>query len=274
MTATFAFGRVFAMSTFEALRLVRTRRPDHPALSTGQVIEIIQSVQADGAAHDFEGAIYLDPVIPTEAPHGDAKIFYRSCVEILMLAHRPVWTKTLIYGRKALVQKLESDEAQCFAAAGLMEETDEAVVGWWDRMAGLSRMGTDQEKMKRAREAERLTMDHERDRLARIGIDKSPVWMALEDNWAGYDVLSYDQGASGPVSRLLEVKSTTASPLRFYVTRREWETCMKMGAAYHFHVWDMNTGNLFERSGEEVTKHIPSDNGKGRWSNVEILVSA
>lgn len=38
---------------------------------------------------------------------------------------------------------------------------------------------------------------------------------------------------------MIEVKSTIASPLRFIVSRNEWEQADKFGPAYLFHVWDM-----------------------------------
>ncbi|WP_183664872.1 DUF3883 domain-containing protein [Phyllobacterium trifolii] len=55
-------------------------------------------------------------------------------------------------------------------------------------------------------------------------------------------ILSYDAGEEEPVARLIEVKSTIASPLRFFVTRNEWDTCQNMGVAYRFHVWDLSGG--------------------------------
>ena len=81
-----------------------------------------------------------------------------------------------------------------------------------------------------------------------------------------------DRGQLDPVSRVLEVKSTIATPLRFYVTRNEWEVCQKMGNAYYFHIWDMNTKTLYERTAAAVQPHIPVDQGTGRWSVAEIRV--
>ncbi|BDV36590.1 protein NO VEIN domain-containing protein [Methylocystis iwaonis] len=52
-----------------------------------------------------------------------------------------------------------------------------------------------------------------------LGINMPPVWMAVEDNTAGYDIQSFDMGAEGPVVRLIEVKSTIASPLSFFLSR-------------------------------------------------------
>jgi hypothetical protein len=127
-------------------------------------------------------------------------------------------------------------------------------------------------KMSQAREAEVLTMDYERKRLKDLGIGKELQWIGLDDCFAGYDVLSYDRGEFAPTNRMIEVKSTTASPLRFVVTRSEWEQAHKSGTAYIFHIWDLEKTPpvLYERTTAQVALHIPSDNGKGRWKTAEI----
>jgi hypothetical protein len=62
------------------------------------------------------------------------------------------------------------------------------------------------------------------------------------------------------------------SPLRFIVTRNEWEQAEKFGPAYLFQVWDMQKAPpvLYERTSEQVAAHIPSDNEKGKWKTAEI----
>jgi hypothetical protein len=164
-----------------------------------------------------------------------------------------------------------------FKAAGLMGEPPHTdVVSWWDDVVSHARLITDAEKMDQAREAELLTIEHERQRLAKLGIAMEPEWPGLDDNYAGYDVLSYDAGEHGPVNRLIEVKSTIASPLRFIITRNEWKQAVKFGASYQFHVWDMaaTPPRLYELAAEQVEPHIPSDNEKGEWTNAMIPLSA
>jgi hypothetical protein len=150
------------------------------------------------------------------------------------------------------------------------------VVLWWDSVAGLARLIADLEKMEQARKAEALTMDYERNRLADLGINKEPEWKGLDDNFAGYDVLSFDPGEFGTTNRMIEVKSTVASPLRFIITRHEWEQAKKFGPSYRFHIWDMQKHPpiLCERSVEQVEAHIPSDNENGKWKTAEIPLGA
>ncbi len=127
-------------------------------------------------------------------------------------------------------------------------------------------------KTNQAREAESLTMDYERDRLTKLGIEKQPKWVGLDDTLAGYDVLSYYLGEFGAINRIIQVKLTIASPLRFIVSREEWEHAQRFGAACLFHIWNMQkmAPVLYELTPEQVRPHIPSDNGKGRWKTVEI----
>jgi hypothetical protein len=133
-------------------------------------------------------------------------------------------------------------------------------------------MFSDIKTLSQAREAEALTMEYERRRLEGLGIHKALQWTGLDDCFAGYDVLSYDPGEFAPTHRMIEVKFAIGSPLRFEVTRNEWEQAKKSGAAYLFHIWDMQKTPpvLYKRTTAQVAVHIPSDNGKGRWKTADI----
>jgi hypothetical protein len=270
----FEFGRLFSMSAFEGARQLRLRRVTNPTMTVQQIIEIIQSVDAEGGSYDFEAAIHLDSVLSGLSQVDDAFAFYRDCIEVCIRQHRPTWARTLAYGRK-LVQKLSPDEQQCFAASGLMDDPpSEGTVSWWDKTAAIARLVADGIKMDQGRAAEKKTLDYEAKRLAKLGINATPRWVSVDDNKLGYDILSFDNGPDGPISRVLEVKSTIASPPRYFVTRNEWEVCKKMGNAYLFHIWDMKTGNLFERRYADVEPHIPCDRNTGRWSVAEIRIGS
>ena len=178
-------------------------------------------------------------------------------------------------GRRRFVRTLDTNDQDVFAAAGLMEyPTPHQVVMWWDTVSGYARLISDQEKMEQGRYAEILTLNHERERLHAIGIDKEPEWPGFDDNYAGYDVLSYDQSETGLQNRMIEVKSTTVSPLRFILTRNEWKKAEQTGKYYIFHVCDMDKDppTLHLRTVEDVKPHIPCDNGKGHWNSVTVPV--
>ena len=225
----------------------------------------------EGASHDYEAAFHLDSIVVPPAPAHDPEAFYQQCIEAEIAAFRPLWGRIITLGRRKFVQKLSRDEVQCSGSAGLLEDPPtNGIINWWDRVAASVRLLADQEKMIRARDAEQMSVAHETRRLAELGINLPPVWMSIEDNTAGYDIQSYDCGAEGPVARLIEVKSTIVSPLRFRLTRHEWETAKKYGAAYFFHIWDMQGPRLHECTVGDILPHIPTDNDRGRWENVEI----
>ena len=152
----------------------------------------------------------------------DGMPFYRGCMAAVLQQHQPAWLEILTLGKSRFLRKLGRDEYSLFRQAQLLdEEPDDIVVAWWDRVSGLVRLESDRLKQERSRRAERLTIEIEKTRLKALGILLQPKWMGLDDNTAGFDVLSYDPGKPDPTNKLIEVKSTIASPLRFILTRRE-----------------------------------------------------
>jgi hypothetical protein len=261
------------MSAFEGLRMLRLRRVSYPDISLADLSELIRRVDPDGSSHDFEAAYQLDSIVVPAAAAHEVPSFYQHCIEAAIPAFRPLWGRIITLGRSVFVQKLSRDEIQCFRLAGLLEDPPTRhIISWWDRVAAIARLRSDQEKMVRAREAEEMSLAYEATRLAQLGIERTPVWMSIEDNTAGYDIQSFDRGREGPVARLIEVKSTIASPLRFWLSRNEWETAKKFGSAYHFHIWNLQGPQLHERTATEIQPHIPTDNERGKWANVLIPV--
>lgn len=276
MSVLISTERVFSLPCFEGLRLLRRYMDRHPGLEIVELLGLIGQVEADAHTLDLEASVHLSSLVAADCPM-DGHAFYQSCIKAVLTKHQPIWSKAMRSGRRRFVRTLDPNDQDVFAAAGLMEDpTPLQVVTWWDTVSGYARLMSDQEKMEQGRFAEMLTLDHERARLSTIGIDKEPEWPGFDDNYAGYDVLSYDQGETGLQNRMIEVKSTTVSPLRFILTRNEWSKAEQTGESYIFHVWDMNKEPpvLHVRTVADVAPHIPSDNGKGRWNNVAVPVVA
>jgi hypothetical protein len=272
MKAVFPTERVFALSAFEGVRLIRTYAARQPDVAIEQLLTMIEHIEADAANLDLQASVYLHGLVEASCPL-DGTGFYQACISAVVIKHQPTWCKAMRQGRRRFLDSLDPNDRDVFAASGIAREPpDFAVVTWWDGVTGYARLLTDLEKMEQAREAEALTLVHERERLKALGIDKAPEWKGLDDNFAGYDVLSYDRGEFAPINRMIEVKSTTASPLRFIVTRHEWEQAEKFGPAYIFHVWDMQKTPpvLYERTSVQIAIHVPSDNEKGKWKTAEI----
>jgi len=267
------FERIFSMPAFEGLRVLRLYMEKQPKLSIQDLVQLIEKIEPDAYSLDLHAAVRLVTLIDTSTPN-DGVTFYRGCISAVLLQHQPVWLRVLIQGRSRFLQKLGRDEYSLFRQADLLDdEPDEIVVTWWDRVTGLVRLEGD--KLKQERRAERLSLESEKRRLVELGISLKPVWMGLEDNTAGYDILSYDPGVSAPINKLIEVKSTIASPLRFILTRGEWDKAKSVGAAYCFHIWDLQRDPpiLYVKSFDNVEPHIPADSDKGKWKTVEIPVA-
>ncbi|MEO8017422.1 MAG: DUF3883 domain-containing protein [Pseudomonadota bacterium] len=267
--------RVFSLASFEGVRLIRVYAAKQPKCELPELLSLIENIEPDGASLDLQASAYLHGLVDPECVlNGDG--FYQACISAVVTKHQPVWSKAMRQGRMRFLDTLGIDDRDVFAAAGLQKDPPPPdVVAWWDSVSCFARLVIDLQKMEQARAAEKLTMDHESARLGALGIDKTPIWKGLDDNFAGYDVLSYDVGEFGLINRMIEVKSTTASPLRFILTRHEWEQALKSGSAYLFHVWDMAKAPpaLFIRTADQVAAHIPSDNEKGKWSSAEIPLS-
>ena len=219
----FDSSRVFTMGAFEGLRVLRLRQVSFPDTPLADLAELIRRVDPDGSSHDFDAAFRLDPIVLPAVVAYEVPGFYQHCIEAAIPSFRPLWGRIITLGRSVFTQKLSRDEIQCFRSAGLLEDPPtHQVIAWWDRVAAVARLRSDQEKMTRARQAEKMSLTYEARRLANLSINRNPVWMSIEDNTAGYDIQSFDPGTEGPVARLIEVKSTIASPLRFWLSRHEW----------------------------------------------------
>lgn len=274
MSVLITTERLLSLPCFEGLRLFRKYKSNHPDLLIPDLLTLIDSVEADAHTLDMEASVYLSELVEIECPL-DGHIFYQACIKGVLLKHQPIWAKLMRQGRARFIKRLDINDQDVFAAAGLMTSpTPLNVVTWWDAVSGYARLITDQEKMEQGRAAEILTLEYERRKLKGIGIDLEPEWPGFDDNFAGYDVLSYEHGSSGIKNQLIEVKSTTLSPMRFIVTRNEWNKAERAKESYLFHVWDMNQTPpvLHTRTVAEIEPHVPKDNGKGTWKNAEIPI--
>ncbi len=266
------FHRLFSMPAFEGLRITRHYCIKNPDMAISEITHLIIHVEADASSFDMEASQYLHNIIG-DTTNVSGQRYYQCCINDVILHRQPAWAKLMTLGRTRFVKKLNRDESSMFRQAGLlMSPPTDDVIKWWDNLSGRVRLINDALKLEQARRAEKCSLDYERQRLKALGITNEPVWTAIEDNTAGYDVQSYEKNDYGPINKLIEVKSTVASPLRFYVTRNEWEQAVKFGDAYVFHIWDMKQVKpiLYEKTVSDVAPHIPNDNAKGKWKNAEI----
>lgn len=271
------FERLFSMGAFDGLLCIRKQALISEGLEATKIVEIVRNIDSDAGGLDFEAALFLEECVDSTAPIDVPHEFYRCCIAKVILSQKMSWARSITLGRDKLLKQLSRDEHQCFRSARLLElPPSDDVVAWWDELSSQMRLINDQNKLERARKAEKLSLEYELARLQKLGIANLPRWISIDDNTVGYDILSYDPGEFGPVNRLIEVKSTIASPLRFFITRNEWEQALKFGGAYHFHIWQLvaTPPQLHQRTVSQILPHIPNDNEDGKWTVAEIPVGS
>ena len=133
-------------------------------------------------------------------------------------------------------------------------------------------MSEDDRKLQQGRRTERLTIDYEIRRLSTLGISNAVQWVALDDNAAGYDVQSYDEGVVEPIAKLIEVKSSARIEREIFLTRNEWKTAIERAPHYFFHIWLFPEEQLIEMTPDELSVHIPQDQGSGEWQTAKITL--
>ncbi len=261
--------RILAMSAFEAAYLIRTFREKNPELSTPDLIATIRAIRADFYSHDYDAGADIEGRIPAHYVT-PLETFFTAAIEAIVADQSPMWARLAPAGRNHVLQAIGINGVQCLRSAGLLG-SDARATNWWDALASANRGERDARLLAQGREGERLSLAYESDRLKREGITRAPVWVAIDDNTVGYDILSYSSHDDGEINRLIEVKTTRADPPRMILSRNEWKTAAQYGAAFEFHLWELKGEILTIYSVEEIRPHIPTDNGDGNWESVQIL---
>jgi hypothetical protein len=266
------FEQLFTLAAFEGLRSVRHHLQQQPSLTLDEARIVVTRVERDAPTFDMDAACELHGVFPDDTPN-DGPIFYRTCIDVLLVGGGHGWGRQITLGRTFFTRKLDQDRLSIFRIAGLLHDPpDDEVVDWWDRTARGQRLEAAIARDERSRAAEKLTMDHETKRLRAAGRNEAPVWMSVEDNTVGYDVRSHTITQFGVNNLQIEVKASIANPLEFHVTKNEWRVAQIFGVAYIFHIWDMrrNPPILHVRTVAEVEPHIPKNQADGEWADVII----
>lgn len=262
---------LFSMSAFDGLLAIRRYRASHPHISLADVVSALKRISPDEAYHDYGAALVLHGWVDETRDHAAIPAFIRQTLSVLIERTSPWWVRFACFGRERLRAALTVNEIQCFDAAALFSAAPDAdVMGWWDALAQDVRADNDSTRLLQGREAERLTIAYETERLSLLGITTMPRWVALDDNSAGYDVHSFDQGPVEPIAKLIEVKSCARRPQEIFLTRNEWETAVEREPNYRFHIWILPEKELIELRPSDVANHIPQDRGNGRWQIIKI----
>lgn len=273
MTSGIDLNRCLTMAAYSAFVVLRDYVARNPELEATAAIDIIRHANTDDAGLDYVGGAAIHQQIQIDISGRDRRTALRLVACELVKAAMPWWLRLVPYGREMVRSALDQDQIQCLREAGLFDPVPEPeVIAWWDEVAAIVRGAVDNEKMLRAREAERRSLEYERDRLKSLGISLEPEWVSLEDNTLGYDIRSYDLQDERIVSRLIEVKSTTSDSI--FISKNEWLNASSAEPHYCFHVWKLPEGCVMEYPVASIKPNIPIDQGVGSWQEVRITLAA
>lgn len=255
------------MSAFTALRHVRSYMRDSE-VSLETALAQAPYVDASYSPHDYQGAATLHTAIEAS---NDFQIFedaIRDALADIVVAEEPSWLSLATRGRQHVLDALTDEAsnehlAQVFRSAGLLAPVPSGpVLDWWDSLAARARAATDARKLASGRSAELRSLEFERSRLHALQCPREPVWIAVQDNSAGFDLESWDIGPDGWTPIAIEVKSFSGRRA-FYLTRHEYETAQRLGGSYRLHLWVDD--ELLVIAGADIVATSPSDGALSRW---------
>src|ERR1700678_307426 len=163
--------RHFTMSALSATIAMRQYLSKHAQVDAVSAATSLRRLDADVAADDFESGVEVHYILPNNITFKSPTKDLQAALAALIYYHKPWWVKGFPYGRGRVKDMLSAEEMQCFRAAGLFHEPiPQEAVSWWDQIAQTVRADVNESLLRQGREAELLSLDHERRRLALLGI--------------------------------------------------------------------------------------------------------
>lgn len=242
-----------------------------PALAPVDAAAFLRQTSASAVGVDLDAACELMALIP---PLGDStpEGVFRACIAAIAKSATPGWLSALPLGRQALGDSLDENTRQCFRIAGAFDPVPQPeVLLWLDELASAQFALVDRGNLMVGREGELLTLESEIRKLKALSIDKSPKWVALDDNRAGFDIESWRRDPEGnEIPLLIEVKACSGKSCRFFLTRNEWQSACRFPHQYELHVWRLadKASAIFKPA--DIGLHVPHDKGAGKWESVQV----
>lgn len=260
------------MSVLNAITTLHEFKNIYPNKSIDELIEIIRGLKLYKSNYNYEVARKLICDYQIEVVN-DLKCL----ITLIVQKELPSWLYQLHFGREIVASCLRDNQQidilQCLKSAGLFEkEPDTSVVEWWDQLAGFARSFEDNKKLKSGRMGEILTLEYEAKRIADLNM--KPKWISIENNFAGYDVISFESNSLGLKHKFIEVKACSSRPISFYLTQNEWNSALNFGDNYYFHIWYIPKRKLIELKASQVQENIPLNRGLGEWQNAFINIDS
>lgn len=258
------------MSALTALGLVRQEILKLPDIDFSTAMNRVKNPTTDFKYLDYDNARYLNTIIPKEIIEFENPNVLRNALKNILLALEPDYLYVFPTGRNAVRQLLSVNEYQVFRNADLfVEYPDAEVIAWWDELSNLIRNNLNTEDF---REAEKKSYEIELELLSSNECPFTPKWIALDDNTAGYDILSYRIVGDSWVPIAIEVKSTSSNHVRFYLTRNEARITSQMKERYFLHFWKASEPNPVVFQYQQIMSNLPIDVANGKWQSVLIEI--
>jgi hypothetical protein len=263
--------RASALLAFSEIHDYRTR---YPNISPRDAATALRRGAASVANFDYEIGLELVRMVTGEIP-SDGRERFRFVLRTLIDIFRPHWRTKAQLGRDAIRAELSRDQFQCFSMSGLFDSAPvPAAVKWWTELASAIRIEVSALRAERGREGEQLSFEYERNRLQAKGLDTEVRWTALDDETAGYDIKSVDDGGQALAPKLIEAKACRGYPLTFFVTRNEWETSIAVTCKFVYHLWHVPSRTLHEFDPSRIAGLMPLDQSPdGRWDVARLTVN-
>lgn len=266
-----------AQGTFDLLRLVAKTQLTFKQIAASfshfgpmRSSEIIEFVQSNvWACPSDDGFASLTPTGARLIGLSGYEAMLRQTLLDHVDASKPAWVQAASYGRSRVLSFAGSGVAQVIVEAGLANDFSDDVVAFWDALSARASSIRDAAMTAIGRTGERLTIEHEKLRTGR-----TPKWVAINSNADGYDVLSVVDATDGRFLSI-EVKTSTMGPSgHLHLTRNEWEMAQER-LNHVFHLWDTKSAppRLAKISVAEMSHHVASDSGNGRWEVTSIPFS-
>lgn len=259
-----------------AVRELRIMHAQRPELSLREAADARRSVDSTTRAFDFEGALAVverDSAVLSSL-ETELHLVARDVLASVVAHERPSWASLIPQGRRALkgaTVEREANVHQCFEYALLFDD-EASVHNWWDMVEHEVRDQRQLAKEASGKEAELLSMKHERDRLASIGLAHlMPKHESREDTRLGYDIESWDLFGGESQRIYIEVKGSSANPLSFFISPNEWKVGKARRDNFRIHLWNLKVPDKpIVITPDELEPHIPEDRGSGQWRSAEI----
>jgi hypothetical protein len=262
----------FRISVIDAGLQLKSHLETYPGITLNDAMRQLRKGPVAHSGLDYESAISLcnSHGIELFQASADRAQELRGTIFGMALLLKPLWAKISPMGRDRVRAILSDDQAQILRYAGLLESDDKFVWGWWDNLAGHFRGEESKKLLEIGRRGELLSLDMEKSLLKNLGIGQVPRWIAIEDNLAGYDIQSFRLVRKDVAEVLIEVKATTQTERVFFLSRREWETAVKVKDRFLFHFWYLPEELVWIATVHDLAPNVPLDQGSGKWENLRL----